>query len=572
VLVLYGTARDSRIAIIGEREFPRLLGAGLSGALDYYSEFIDQGRFAEAEYQEAFRDFLVVKYERLRFDLIISMTDIATEFVLRYRDDLFPGTPLVFFSESTQPVRASDTTGVIGGLDLGGSADLATELQPDLRHLFVVTGSSPGDRVYEREARTQLEPLRKSVDVQYLSGLRTADLLARLSTLPDHSAVYYILVNSDGTGENFQPLQYLDRIVAASNAPTYCWVDSAMDRGIVGGALKNQSRETELLARLALRVLRGEPAGSIPVMTADLSVRQVDWRQLRRWNIPESRVPPGTIVRFRLPTMWDRYAGYIVGAVVLLIAQTVLIGALLVQRARRRHAEGQIRSREAELLSSYDRIRDLGGRLLTAQETERSRIARELHDDVSQQLALLEMDLELLRSSNPDHDTQMSEPLTRTREIARSVHDLSHQLHPARLRLVGLVPAIDGLRQELSRPDLPITLTHDHVPRALPREVTLCVFRVVQEALQNALKYSAASELAVHLRGGDQALEITVSDNGRGFDVQKAWGSGLGLVSMSERLDAFGGQLDVRSFPGEGTRVRATVPFATAERSPEVAG
>jgi signal transduction histidine kinase len=571
VLVLYGTARDSRIATIGEREFPRLLGAGLNGALDYYSEFIDQGRFAEASYQDAIRDFLVVKYKRLRFDLVITMTDIATEFAVRYRDELFPGTPIVFFSESEHVSVPPNTTGVIGGLDLGGSVDLATVLQPDLRHLFVVTGSSPGDRSYEGQARAQLAPYAKRVDVQYLSGLRTADLLAKLSRLPDRSAVYYILVNQDATGENFQPLQYLDRVVAASNAPVYCWVDSAMDRGIIGGALKNQARETELLARLALRILAGETAGSIPVTTADLSVRQVDWRQLGRWSIPETRVPPGTIVRFRLPTLWDRYAIYIVGAAIVLLGQTVLIAGLLVQRARRREAEGQLRAQDTELRASYDRIHALGGRLLTAQETERTRIARELHDDVSQQLALLEMDLELLRNASADNGEQVREPLDRTREIARSVHDLSHRLHPARLRLVGLVPAIDGLRQESSRPELPITLTHDLVPRTLPPELTLCVFRVVQEALQNALKYSGASEVSIHLRGGDRALEVTVSDNGRGFDVQSAWGSGLGLISMSERLDALGGQLDVSSAPGDGTRVRATVPLAEAGRPHEVA-
>jgi signal transduction histidine kinase len=139
------------------------------------------------------------------------------------------------------------------------------------------------------------------------------------------------------------------------------------------------------------------------------------------------------------------------------------------------------------------------------------------------------------------------------------------------LRLVGLLAAIDGLRQELSRPGLPIALTHDLVPRTLPPDLTLCAFRVVQEALQNALKYSGATEIAVDLRGGDQALEITVSDDGRGFDVHDAWGSGLGLISMSERLDAFGGRLDVTSAPGEGTRVRAVVPVTHAARSHEVA-
>jgi signal transduction histidine kinase len=562
VLVLYATSRDSRIAVVGERDLTNIIGNGLNGALDYYSEFIDQGRFAEPAYQDAFRDFLLVKYERKQFDLIITMNSVATEFAVRNRDELSPGTPVVFFADSRSGARIPNSTVIVGALDFRSTVDLATELQPDLRHLFVVAGSSAADAAYADQARRQLSHLPARIDVRFLSGLRTSDLLARLSALPDHSAVYYILVNQDGTGESFQPLQYLDRVIAAANAPTYCWVDSAMDRGILGGALKNQGRETELIARLALRVLGGERADDIPVAPADLTVRQVDWRQLRRWGIPEERVPPGTIVRFKVPTLWDRYAAYILGAAVLLVAQTLLIGALLVQRVHRRRAERQLRSREAELRTSYGRIRDMGGRLLDAQESERSRIARELHDDISQQLALLEMDLEMLAGTGSGPGNPPSELLERTRQLARSVHDLSHRLHPARLRLIGLVPALDGLCQELSRAEVPITLTHENVPRALPPGLMLCVFRVAQEALQNALKYSGARTVSMNVRADDDGLRLTVADDGRGFDVNAAWGAGLGLLSMAERLDAFEGHLDVQSAPGTGTRIHATVPAA----------
>jgi len=134
VLVLYATSRDSRIALIGERELPRLIGAGLNGALDYYSEFIDQARFAEPAYQKAVRDFLLVKYKQRRFDVVISMNDVSTAFILKYRDELFPGTPVVFFSEDENPVRPPNSTGIVGGLDFSGSAELAMVLQPNLLH------------------------------------------------------------------------------------------------------------------------------------------------------------------------------------------------------------------------------------------------------------------------------------------------------------------------------------------------------------------------------------------------------------------------------------------------------
>ena len=120
-----------------------------------------------------------------------------------------------------------------------------------------------------------------------------------------------------------------------------------------------------------------------------------------------------------------------------------------------------MRASQAELRTSYERVRDLGARLLRAQDTERARIARELHDDISQQVALLEIDLELLSGADRGLAGGLEETLNRAHGIARSVHDLSHRLHPAKLRLIGLVSALHGLQRELSRSDLAITFTHD---------------------------------------------------------------------------------------------------------------
>src|SRR5262249_17783223 len=155
---------------------------------------------------------------------------------------------------------------------------------------------------------------------------------------------------------------------AVANAPTYSWVDSTIGRGVIGGHLKVQETETAAIARLALRVLRGEPADCVPLWIVDLNVPQIDWRQLRRWGISEARVPAGTLVRFREPTTWDRYHNYILGASTIVGLQSALIGLLIVQGVRRRQAEAEVRGGQAQLRASYDRIRDLGGRLLMAQE------------------------------------------------------------------------------------------------------------------------------------------------------------------------------------------------------------
>ena len=212
---------------------------------------------------------------------------------------------------------------------------------------------------------------------------------------------------------------------------------------------------------------------------------------------------------------------------------------------------------------SYRRIRDLGARLLQAQDTERSRVARELHDDISQQVALLSMNLELLLDEVPrETESLVGDALNQAQDIARSVHDLSHRLHPTRLRLTGLVAALETLQRELYRSTPAIAFTHQCVPEDLPSDLTLSLFRVVQEALQNAVKYSRARTVTVDLRGESEALVLTISDDGVGFDVVAAAGTGLGLISMNERIDAIGGTFDIQSRGGRGTLLAIRVPLA----------
>jgi signal transduction histidine kinase len=335
-----------------------------------------------------------------------------------------------------------------------------------------------------------------------------------------------------------------------------------MGRGIIGGNLYSQKDALDRVGQIALRVLQGERADGIPVAAVDMNAAQVDWRQLRRWGIDEARVPAGTLVKFREPSIWDRYKVYIVGALALLLVQSGLIAGLLIQRVRRRQAETELLSSQAQLRTSYDRIRDLGAGLLNAQEAERSRIARELHDDISQQLALLTMDLEGLggEADRGENERLAGEALSRAQVISKSVHDLSHRLHPARLRLIGLVAALHALRLELSQSGIAITLSHENVPLTLPPDLMLCLFRVVQEALQNAVKYSGAHEISVQLTGDPDGLTLDIVEDGVGFDVDAAWGKGLGLLSMSERLEAIGGTLEIRSSSGAGTRLKVTIP------------
>ena len=237
---------------------------------------------------------------------------------------------------------------------------------------------------------------------------------------------------------------------------------------------------------------------------------------------------------------------------IVLLTQTVVITGLVVQRVRRQRAEHEMRRRHSELSrTATGRIRDLGARLLNAQEAERARIARELHDDVSQQLSLLALDLAMLRGNVHDPLKEaIDEASFRTESILRSVHALSHRLHPYKVQLIGLVPALQGLQSTVSQAGLPVTFTHETVPARVPPDLTLSLFRIVQEALQNALKHSRARTVSMQLTGGPTEIRLTIVDDG------------IGLVSIRERLDAIGGTFDISSESGAGTRleIRAPIP------------
>ena len=240
----------------------------------------------------------------------------------------------------------------------------------------------------------------------------------------------------------------------------------------------------------------------------------------------------------------------IVSAVV--IGQFLLIGALLVQRRRRRHAERA--------------LLDLSGRLLSAQDEERRRIARELHDNVSQQVALLAIRIDQVAMTPGDSPGTrayaMRELRRRTVDISTDIHNLSHQLHPAKLEVLGLAEALRGHCQELLAQGVRVGFHDKNVPRPLPANLELCLFRVVQEGLNNVVKHSGAFDAQVTIRGMGDVLVVTVADTGRGFhETSAAAQRGLGLASMRERLRLLDGELTVTSQPGRGTTITARVPI-----------
>jgi PAS domain S-box-containing protein len=240
----------------------------------------------------------------------------------------------------------------------------------------------------------------------------------------------------------------------------------------------------------------------------------------------------------------------------------VVVLASVTDVTDRRRSEDDLRQKQAEL-------QELTGKLLTAQETERRRIARDLHDDLGQSLALLSVEMDLLRQKPPETSEQLSalvEAMSdQVKQLSSSVHDLSHQLHPMKLEQLGLEAAVKGLCKELSvRHGLPIAFAYDSAPQAIPRETALCVYRIAQEALHNVVKHSRARHAAVEIRPRNGSICLRVQDDGKGFDpVTIVERGGLGLASMRERLRLVDGELTLESGDFCGTLIEARAPLCS---------
>ena len=215
---------------------------------------------------------------------------------------------------------------------------------------------------------------------------------------------------------------------------------------------------------------------------------------------------------------------------------------------------------------SEDALMTMSGRLITAQEEERTRIARELHDDLSQRMAVLQIGLEQFKQGMPDISPKALQQLhtiaEAAREVSSDIHSLSYQLHPARLELLGLVASLKGFCKEFStQHNMDVQFRHANISGQIPKDVTLCLYRITQEALQNVVKHSQSTEAEVELSGHSTEIELCISDSGRGFDVESAKRApGLGLVSIRERLRLVGGHLSIESAPSQGTSIRVRVP------------
>ena len=523
---------------------------------EVYTENLDAADVSDDELKEQ-RDSLVHKYRHDRFDVIVLLGPDPLRLLAEPSKAFYPNTPVVFCctvpGQVDQRITDSRSTGSWFQLDPAKTLDAALRLLPDTRQVFVVAGQSRYDRGVIALVKAGLNSYETRLNITYLSDLPMKELQGKLRHLPSRSIVLYVSFFKDATGRVYlNAAEALPLVTAASNAPVFGVSDTYLGRGIVGGFVVSFEEQGKIAARDVIEILGGKPPQDIPVVHGP-SVYLFDWGELRRWNLDLSKLPAGSTILFRRPTLWGRHRLTLLTGLLTLLSFGLLTTYLLFKQKQLKAA------RKAQ--------EQLSGMLINAQEQERSRLASELHDDFSQRLALLALGLEnveeVMGTSPAEAARQVHSLLNSASEIGADLHTLSHRLHSSTLEALGLVPGVSALCQEFGvRQGIEIEFRTENIPPSVHPDVALCLFRIVQEGLRNLEKHSGAAKAQVRLQRAGQNLFVSVCDEGAGFDVrQLRKNGGLGIRSMEERAYLLGGRFEIHSEPGKGTRIEACVPL-----------
>jgi ABC-type uncharacterized transport system substrate-binding protein len=329
-------------------------------AVDYYAEYLETEEFGDAA-NTSLRDYIAAKFRDRRIDAVVVNTRPALDFVLRYRAELFPGLPVVFVAtappESVLRGEVPGVTGLVRDLAHTETLELALKLQPRTRRVHVI-GYAPRVEGYQERLALGLARVARGVTLTYANEPTLAEALATIRRLPADSVIFYTRYSPVSTDRVMLLDEVIAEIAKASPVPIYSSSDNNLGRGVVGGMMRSEVEIAARLGEMTLRILDGTKPEDIPIKSAQVTP-MFDWRQVRRWGLNPASLPPGSEIRFRVPTIWELYGSYIIAILIVVGAQLLLIAGLLQSRARLRRADSIIRGCDASLRTSYERIRDM---------------------------------------------------------------------------------------------------------------------------------------------------------------------------------------------------------------------
>ena len=540
----------------------------LIGASNILIEYMDTKKIFGDLYSQRLHGVYELKYKNYGFDLIIVTDNNAFDFMRKYRDRLFPGTPVVFCG--VNDIRESNLkglrlfTGINEETDFKSTIELLLKLHPKTKQIvFINEWTTTGEGVHEAFVKA-IPHFEKSIKFLLLEDVEMDEVLEQVQGLPPDNIVLYTSFSRDKSGRLFAYYESISLIARHCKVPIYTSHEFNLGYGVVGGLLVTGYDQGEAAAKIALRILEGEKVEDIPVMMTSPKRYVFDYAQMRRFNINRADLPENSIIINLPQTFYFKYKQWI-HALIAFIGMLFLIISILLINIRKR------KKTEQELKTSHEQLRTLAWRLTETEETERKKLSRELHDQIGQNLTILGVNLNLLRSLVPKDTvglihSRINDSVVVVKQTTESIRHLMSNLRSPVLDDYGLAAAIDLYgKQCATRTGIDIVVRGGDKDISLPAHIENAMFRIVQESLTNVAKHAQATQVVINVFVKDGRLHLSVEDNGVGCGMEElrsvSGDRGWGLVTMTERALAVGGACIIESSPELGTHVIVEVPL-----------
>lgn len=544
-------------------------------------EHLELGRFTGRRQEDIVKSYLAAKYQGRPIALIVALGFGALDFIVRYREELWAGVPLLFVMVDEQALQQlhlpPNSTGRTARVKLRDSVSAAAAVVPNLRRLAIVGDAWEIQTAY-RHLEREIPDATAGLEIIDLVGLPLRELRKRVATLPEDTAIIYTSIFSDGEGTLYAPVDALGLISEVANRPIVVAAETFIgEAGATGGYVFVPEVIGREAAALAMRILAGENASAIPVTQGD-AVRPIfDWRQLQRWKVAEPSLPAGSEIRFREAPVWERYRVQIMTVAAVLLFQSALIGWLIYEHWRRHRAELAARNAMSEL-TQLNRVATAGA--LSAS------IAHEINQPLTAIAAEAGAALQWLRAKTP----KLEEVRASLDEIVSADHRAGEIVRNLRAMFRKDVSAADALdinkvilavlqlvAIELQKHKIEVDARlGDQLPRVTGQEIQLqqVVLNLIMNAV-DAMRESgpdARKLLVKSERSESGGVRVTVEDSGAGIaasDLErvfaplfttKAGGMGMGLSICRSIVESHKGRIWASRGAVRGTVMQFDLP------------
>ncbi len=595
MLILHGGDLFEPSVVEQDQAVRAALRAEWGSKVEFSSETIDSLR-TQPELRARPSRAMTREPRQVAPDLIIAVRGSALEFVQQHRSQRWPGIPVVFSGVPEEELSPRPEPGIVGvpmRFDVAGTIELAMELRPGTGNVVIISGTSDYDQEWLGRAERQLRNLRPGLEVRQISNQSVQQMLESVGDLSEDSVILFTSVFNDASGQRYLPRDVLEQLSKATRVPIFSMFDTYLGHGILGGSISSWEEQGRLAGALAGRILEGRNPEDATLPPTPVPACMVDARELARWSVAQSRLPPGCDVRFRTPTYWEANRGTIIAGIAAGVLVCLFLVALLIQGRRRHRVELELNHQRNELMHA--------ARLAMVGELAAG-IAHEINQPLGAILSNADT-AELLLDRDPSQLDEVRQILVDIRrDDLRASEVISHMRTLLRKRERELQPldlnrtindVVRLLLENARRRDIDLS-TELEIALPLVAADRVHIEQVLLNLLLNAMDAMAAKpagERRVHVRSRlvNNQVEVAVADSGTGIAPQlrthlfdsfystKEDGLGLGLSIARSIITAHEGRIWAENNLQGGATFRFALPVThmaevvVSEAQPQVA-